>query len=133
MMMVGADHSAGDWNAAGGDALYLGDPVGFVIELEDGFRFYFAGDTQVYSDMRLIRDLHRPDLAMLPIGGHFTMDPWRRRWRSSTSASATSCRCTTARSRSWPGRQTSFARALAERGLGGVTVHSPAPGGTIGG
>ena len=50
-------------------------PAGFVIELEDGYRVYHAGDTQVFGDMALIRDLHRPDLAMLPIGGHFTMDP----------------------------------------------------------
>ena len=76
--MTGADHSAGDWNAGGETTLYLGDPAGFVIELEDGYRIYHAGDTQVFGDMALIRDLHRPDLAMLPIGGHFTMDPTAR-------------------------------------------------------
>ena len=59
----------------GETTLYLGEPAGFVIELEDGYRVYHAGDTQVFGDMALIRDLHRPDLAMLPIGGHFTMDP----------------------------------------------------------
>ena len=46
-----------------------------MIELEDGYRIYHAGDTEAYSDMRLIKELHRPDLAMLPIGGHYTMDP----------------------------------------------------------
>ena len=45
------------------------------IELENGFRVYHAGDTAVFGDMALIRELFRPDLAMLPIGGHFTMDP----------------------------------------------------------
>ena len=73
--MVGADHSAGDWNPGAETTLYLGEPAGFVVELENGFRIYHAGDTQVFGDMALIRELFRPDLAMLPIGGHFTMDP----------------------------------------------------------
>ena len=46
-----------------------------VFELENGFRFYFAGDTTVFGDMRLIGELYRPDLALLPIGGHYTMGP----------------------------------------------------------
>ena len=73
--MVHADHSAGDWNADGGVPIYLGEPVGFVIELEDGRRVYHAGDTDVFGDMRLIGELHRPDVAFLPIGGHYTMGP----------------------------------------------------------
>ena len=73
--MTGADHSAGDWNASDETTLYLGEPAGFVVELENGFRIYHAGDTAVFGDMALIRELFRPDLAMLPIGGHFTMDP----------------------------------------------------------
>jgi L-ascorbate metabolism protein UlaG (beta-lactamase superfamily) len=73
--MVHAEHSAGDWKDEIGAPVYLGEPVGFVITLENGHRLYFAGDTDVFSDMRLIRDLWRPDVAFLPIGGHFTMDP----------------------------------------------------------
>ena len=73
--MTGADHSAGDWNPEGGVPLYLGEPAGFVVEMENGFRIYHAGDTAVFGDMALIRDLYRPDLALLPIGGHFTMGP----------------------------------------------------------
>ena len=73
--MTQADHSAGDWNAAGETTLYLGEPAGFVVELENGFRIYHAGDTTVFGDMRLIGELYRPDLAVLPIGGHFTMGP----------------------------------------------------------
>ena len=73
--MTGASHSAGDWNAEADTTLYLGEPAGFVVELENGFRIYHAGDTDVFGDMALIRDLHRPDLAMLPIGGHYTMGP----------------------------------------------------------
>lgn len=52
-----------------------GVPVGYVVELENGFRIYHSGDTAVFGDMALIRDLYRPDLALVSIGGHFTMDP----------------------------------------------------------
>ena len=73
--MTSAEHSAGDWNAGAETTLYLGEPAGFVIEMENGFRVYHAGDTAAFSDMALIRELYRPDLALLPIGGHYTMDP----------------------------------------------------------
>ncbi len=73
--MVHADHSAGDLLPDDGVPLYLGEAVGFVIELENGTRVYHAGDTALFGDMRLIGELHRPDVAFLPIGGHFTMDP----------------------------------------------------------
>jgi L-ascorbate metabolism protein UlaG (beta-lactamase superfamily) len=73
--MVHADHSAGDWSSAGEGPLYLGEPVGFIIELEDGMRVYFAGDTEVFGDMSIIGEMHRPDVAFLPIGGHYTMGP----------------------------------------------------------
>lgn len=54
---------------------YAGEPLGYVIRIEDGRRIYFAGDTAVFGDMRLIGERHRPDIALVPIGGHFTMDP----------------------------------------------------------
>jgi L-ascorbate metabolism protein UlaG (beta-lactamase superfamily) len=73
--MVPAEHSAGDWNPSDETTLYLGEPAGFVVELENGFRIYHAGDTAVFGDMAVIRQLFRPDLALLPIGGHYTMDP----------------------------------------------------------
>ena len=52
-----------------------GVAVGYVVELENGFKIYHSGDTDVFGDMALIGDLHRPDLALVCIGGHFTMDP----------------------------------------------------------
>jgi len=52
----------------------LGAPVGAVIEL-DGKRIYHAGDTGVFYDMKIIGELYKPDLALLPIGGHFVMGP----------------------------------------------------------
>jgi L-ascorbate metabolism protein UlaG (beta-lactamase superfamily) len=55
--------------------VYLGAPAGFVVRLEDGEAFYFAGDTAVFGDMRLIAEMHAPRIGFLPIGGHFTMDP----------------------------------------------------------
>ena len=73
--MVRAEHSSGDIYGGAESPIYLGEPAGFVVELEDGDRFYFAGDTDVFSDMRLIGERFRPSLAFVPIGGHFTMDP----------------------------------------------------------
>lgn len=73
--MTSADHSAGDWDNEAGAPRYLGEPAGFVVELEDGARIYFAGDTNVFGDMRIIGELYRPDVAILPIGGHYTMGP----------------------------------------------------------
>ena len=52
-----------------------GAPVGYVVELENGFRIYHSGDTHVFGDMALINKFYRPDLALVCIGGHFTMDP----------------------------------------------------------
>jgi L-ascorbate metabolism protein UlaG (beta-lactamase superfamily) len=52
-----------------------GEPIGFIIELENGFKIYHAGDTGLFGDMKLIGEYYKPDLVMLPIGGNFTMDP----------------------------------------------------------
>jgi L-ascorbate metabolism protein UlaG (beta-lactamase superfamily) len=58
-----------------GNTIYLGEPTGFVVRLEDGRSIYFAGDTALFGDMRLIRELYAPEIAFLPIGDHFTMGP----------------------------------------------------------
>ena len=73
--MVHAEHSAGDWAETLRMPRYLGEPAGFVVELADGYRLYHAGDTAAFGDMRLIGELFRPEVAFLPIGGHYTMDP----------------------------------------------------------
>jgi L-ascorbate metabolism protein UlaG (beta-lactamase superfamily) len=52
-----------------------GEPVGFVIELENGLRIYHMGDTAVFGDLRLIAEQLHPDVVLVPIGGHFVMDP----------------------------------------------------------
>lgn len=55
--------------------VYLGEPAGFVVRLENGQTIYYAGDTALFSDMKLIAELHKPDIAFLPIGDRFTMGP----------------------------------------------------------
>jgi L-ascorbate metabolism protein UlaG (beta-lactamase superfamily) len=67
--MTDARHSSS--RADGG---YAGEPAGLVVEL-DGLRVYHAGDTCVFGDMQLISRIYEPDVAILPIGGYFTMDP----------------------------------------------------------
>lgn len=57
-----------------------GEALGWIIELENGFRIYHAGDTAVFGDMKLIGERYRPDLALVPIGGNFTMDPADAAW-----------------------------------------------------
>ena len=68
--LVNAFHSSG-----AADLTYLGEAAGIVMEVENGTRLYFAGDTCVFGDMQLISRIYEPDVAILPIGGHFTMDP----------------------------------------------------------
>jgi L-ascorbate metabolism protein UlaG (beta-lactamase superfamily) len=68
--LVNAFHSS-----SSDDGDYLGEAAGIVVELEDGKKIYFAGDTCVFGDMQLIGRIYSPDLAVLPIGGHFTMNP----------------------------------------------------------
>ncbi len=71
--MVEAKHSSSIEDE--GKLIYGGEPAGFVIAVEGGPTLYHAGDTSVYSDMQLIRELYQPELAMLPIGDHYTMGP----------------------------------------------------------
>jgi L-ascorbate metabolism protein UlaG (beta-lactamase superfamily) len=71
--MTDARHSSGF--VEHGQLVYMGEPAGFVVRLEDGMTIYYAGDTALFGDMRLIGELHKPDIAFLPIGDRFTMDP----------------------------------------------------------
>jgi L-ascorbate metabolism protein UlaG (beta-lactamase superfamily) len=52
-----------------------GEPCGFIVTFENGFKLYHMGDTGLFGDLRLIGDYYKPDLVMIPIGGHFVMDP----------------------------------------------------------
>ncbi len=71
--MVRADHSCGI--SDGERILYGGTAAGFIVRMPGGFTFYHAGDTALFSDMQLVAELYRPELAFLPIGDLFTMGP----------------------------------------------------------
>lgn len=71
--MTHAIHSTGIDD--GDTIVYGGEAAGLVVELEDGFKIYHAGDTAVFMDMVLIGKLLAPDIALLPIGDHYTMGP----------------------------------------------------------
>src|SRR5581483_10879401 len=68
--LTDANHSS-----SSDDGAYLGEPAGLVLELEDGFTIYVAGDTNVFMSMQLIGRIYEPDVAVLPIGDHYTMGP----------------------------------------------------------
>ena len=72
--MTNAHHSS-SIGEEDGTIVYIGEPAGLVVTLENGFKIYFAGDTCVFGDMALIGELYAPDVAMLPIGDFYTMGP----------------------------------------------------------
>jgi L-ascorbate metabolism protein UlaG (beta-lactamase superfamily) len=117
-------------NAEDGSIVYTGDPAGIVLRLEDGYTIYHAGDTTVFSDMALIGELHRPDLALLPIGDFYTMGP---------KAAAKAVELLGVRRvlgmhygtfPALPGTPAQLREACAERGLD-VTVEELEPGGSL--
>jgi L-ascorbate metabolism protein UlaG (beta-lactamase superfamily) len=71
--MVHADHSCGIQD--GDQLVYGGEACGYVIEFSNGVKIYHAGDTNVFGDMQIIRELYAPEIVMIPIGDHFTMGP----------------------------------------------------------
>ena len=68
--LTNAHHSSSN-----NDGEYMGEPCGIVAEVENGTKLYFAGDTCVFGDMQLIGRIYSPDVAILPIGDHYTMGP----------------------------------------------------------
>ena len=72
--MVTANHSSSVIDDDG-TIVYLGESAGLVIEFQNGYKIYHAGDTCVFGDMQIIGEIYQPDLALLPIGDHFTMGP----------------------------------------------------------
>ncbi len=71
--MVHALHSSGIED--GGQMVYGGEAAGYVIEFSNGVKIYHSGDTCVFGDMAIIRELYAPDICLLPIGDHYTMGP----------------------------------------------------------
>lgn len=73
--MTHAVHSSDIDVGGAGKVLPGGQAAGFVVEFPGHPKIYHAGDTDLFGDMRFIRDLHHPDVAILPIGGLYTMGP----------------------------------------------------------
>jgi L-ascorbate metabolism protein UlaG (beta-lactamase superfamily) len=71
--LVRADHSSGD--IVNGTPIYLGNPCGAIIKAKGEPIVYHMGDTDIFSDMALIAEIHQPKVAMVPIGDRFTMSP----------------------------------------------------------
>ncbi len=117
-----ANHSS-----SAADLTYLGEPCGLVLELEDGFTIYFAGDTNVFGDMALIRRIYAPDIAVLPIGDHFTMGP---REAAVALELLGVRRCVPCHYGTFP-LLTGTPEALREIAPAGVEILAPAPGETI--
>jgi L-ascorbate metabolism protein UlaG (beta-lactamase superfamily) len=130
--MVRADHSGGDLYAGAEAPIYLGEPTGLIVEMENGLKVYFAGDTDAFGDMRLIGERFRPDVAMLPIGGHFTMDP---RGAALATELLGVKHVIPMHYGTFPilaGTPDQLRQELGSRGLSDVEVHDAEPGGTIG-
>jgi L-ascorbate metabolism protein UlaG (beta-lactamase superfamily) len=109
------------------DGGYGGEAAGIVLELEDGFRIYFAGDTNVFGDMSLIGRIYAPDVAVLPIGDHFTMGP---REAAVALELLGVVRCVPCHYGTFP-LLTGTPEALRELAPPGVEILAPAPGETI--
>ncbi len=109
------------------DGAYAGESCGFVVELEDGFTIYFAGDTNVFGDMSLIGRIYAPDVAVLPIGDHFTMGP---REAAVALELLGVIRCIPCHYGTF-GLLTGTPNALRELAPPGVEILSPEPGETV--
>jgi L-ascorbate metabolism protein UlaG (beta-lactamase superfamily) len=77
--MTRAEHSSEyKWTnpATGKMEIHVGgEPAGFIIEFENGFKLYHLGDTGLFGDMKFIGEYYKPDLVLIPVGGHFVLSP----------------------------------------------------------
>jgi L-ascorbate metabolism protein UlaG (beta-lactamase superfamily) len=128
--MTDAAHSS-SVGLADGTIVYLGDPAGFVITLENGYRIYFAGDTAVFAGMALIGELYQPDLAMLPIGDFFTMGPFEAAKAVELLGVKRVLGMHYGTFPALPGTPGALRDELAARGVTGVEVEELAPGDTL--
>lgn len=110
------------------DGGYGGDPVGFVLELESGQRIYIAGDTGVFGDMALIRELYAPVLAILPIGDLYTMGPFQAAHAVRLLGVQHVIGSHWGTFDALTGTPAALKAELAQLGLGDVSVHELAPG-----
>ncbi|MGI9112358.1 MAG: metal-dependent hydrolase [Gaiellaceae bacterium] len=117
-------------SSSANDLTYLGEPCGLVFELENGFKIYFAGDTNVFGDMALIARIYEPDLVVLPIGDHYTMGPREAAFALELLGAK---RCVPSHYGTFPvltGTPEKVREQAGELGLD-VTIEAPEPGGSI--
>jgi len=125
LTMTHANHSSSVF--VDGQFRYTGESCGFVVQLEDGFKIYVAGDTNVFGDMSLIGRIYSPDVAVLPIGDHFTMGP---REASVAVDLLGVLRCIPSHYGTFP-MLTGTPDALRELVPAGVEILAPVPGETL--
>jgi L-ascorbate metabolism protein UlaG (beta-lactamase superfamily) len=128
--MVHADHSCGITD--GDQIIYGGEAIGFVITFENGFKVYAAGDTNVFSDMAIIGDLYKPDVAILPIGDFYTMGPREAAYAMRLLRAPAIIPIHFATFPALTGTPAALRSSLSEFGLESVEVVEMHPGQTIG-
>ncbi len=114
-----------------GQIVYGGEPVGYVLKLENGFTLYAAGDTALFGDMALIRELYQPELAFLPIGDHFTMGPREAAYATQRLGVSHVVPIHYATFPLLTGTPEKLSAELQSRSLGHVQVHALKPGETL--
>lgn len=124
---IGITFTTANHSSSGPGGEYLGEPCGYVLRMEDGLAVYFAGDTNVFGDMALIRRIYAPDVAVLPIGDHFTMGP---REAAVALELLGVERCVPCHYGTFP-LLTGTPEALRELAPAGVSILAPTPGETI--
>lgn len=121
-----AQHSS-SFDESDGTRVYLGEACGLVIAIDNAETIYVAGDTNVFSDMKLIRELYAPDVAILPIGDLYTMCPTQAAMAAEFVGATTLIPAHYATFDALTGTPAQFEAALAKRGVK-ATVLAPAPG-----
>ncbi len=124
-----AEHTGGI--QLGGEAAGYGEPMGWIITFEDGFRIYHAGDTAVFGDMALLGELYRPDVAILPIGDFYTMGPYEAAHAVRLLGVQHVLPTHWGTFPLLTGTPDGLRTELAKLGLSGVTVHDLTPGETL--
>jgi L-ascorbate metabolism protein UlaG (beta-lactamase superfamily) len=124
-------HHSSSFEEDDGTIVYLGEPAGLIVTLENGFRIYHTGDTCVFGDMALIGELYSPDVMILPVGDFFTMGPFE----AAKAVELVGVRqVIPTHYGTFPvltGTLEAFREELARRGLGEIAVLGTEPGGTI--
>ncbi|HUY77044.1 MAG TPA: metal-dependent hydrolase [Ktedonobacterales bacterium] len=127
--MVHADHSCGITD--GNTTVYGGEAVGYILTLANGPTIYFAGDTNVFSDMAIYADLYQPQVAILPIGDYYTMGPREAAYAAKLLRAQTIIPAHFATFPALTGTPQALREALGSFGLGSVEVVEMQPGQTL--